>query len=80
MDENKVTMQEEEMEYEDVKHLPLAAFLAIGLAFGIAAGFSAGNLLFDGKFALGMTFFVCVGLVGGLIVGLINKKKSNTNK
>ncbi len=77
MDENKVNLQEEEIEYEDVKHLPVSAFLAIGLAFGIAAGFSAGNLLFDGHFAFGMGFFVCVGLVGGLIVGLINKKKSN---
>ncbi len=78
MDENKVTLQEEEIEYEDVKHLPLAAFLAIGLAFGVAAGFSAGNLLFDGKFTLGMIFFVCVGLIGGLVVGLINKKKGST--
>lgn len=75
MEENKIPMQEEEMvEYEDVKHLPLAAFVAIGLAFGVAAGFSAGNLIF-GNFMIGMGIFTTLGLVGGVVLGLINKSK-----
>ncbi len=75
MEENKIPMQEEEfVEYEDVNHLPIAAFIAIGLAFGIAAGFSAGNLIF-GNFLMGMGVFVALGLVGGLVLGLINKRK-----
>ena len=75
MEENKIPMQEEEtVEYEDVKHLPLVAFIAIGLAFGIAGGFSAGNLIF-GNFALGMAVFGIVGFIGGLTLGLINRKK-----
>ncbi|MBQ4087761.1 MAG: hypothetical protein IJC78_05900 [Clostridia bacterium] len=75
MEENKIPVQEEEtVEYEDVKHLPLGAFIGIGLAFGVAGGFSAGNLIF-GNFALGMAVFGVVGLLGGLILGLINGKK-----
>ena len=74
MEENKNLTQEEIIEYEDVKRLPVAAFLLIGLAFGIAAGFSAGNLIFD-HFGLGMGVCVALGLLGGLIVGLINKNK-----
>ena len=75
MEENKIPVQEEEtVEYEDVKHLPLGAFIAIGLAFGIAAGFSAGNLIF-GNFILGMGVFGAIGLVGGVVLGLINGKK-----
>ena len=75
MEENKILMQEEEaVEYEDVKHLPIAAFIAIGFAFGVAAGFSAGNLIF-GSFTIGMSVFVALGLVGGLVLGLINKSR-----
>lgn len=71
---NQVSNEEEKIEYEDVKRLPLGAFIAIGFAFGIAAGFSAGNILF-GNFAFGMGFFMVVGILGGLIIGLINKNK-----
>lgn len=75
MEEKKSIIQEEEtVEYEEVKHLPIPAFLAIGLAFGIAAGFSAGNLIF-GSFGIGMGVFIALGLLGGLILGLINKSK-----
>ena len=75
MEENKIQLQEEEtVEYEDVKRLPLTAFIAIGIAFGVAGGFSAGNLIF-GNFALGMAVFGVVGLVGGLILGMINRRR-----
>jgi len=89
MDENtKITQPEIEnddvVEYEDVKHLSIGAFIGIGLAFGVAAGFSVGNLLinqmFDGDGPLGMFigmgFCVVAGLVGGLVLGLINRAKS----
>lgn len=69
-----VTEETEKEEYEDVKRLPIGAFIGIGLAFGVAAGFSAGNLLF-GNFLRGMIICVCAGLLGGLIIGLINKNK-----
>lgn len=75
--EEVTTVQEEdteEVEYEDVKRMPMGAFVAIGLAFGVAAGFSAGNLLF-GSFALGMGVFLGLGLIGGLVFGLVNKTK-----
>lgn len=84
MEENtKVTQSEatDEIEYEDVKRLPLGAFIGIGLAFGVAAGFSLGNLLIskmfghniENGFLVGMTFCIAAGIVGGLILGLINK-------
>ncbi len=69
-----VSEEVETIEYEEVKHLSMGAFLGIGLAFGVAAGFSAGNLLF-GSLLRGMAIFVTLGLLGGLIMGLINKKK-----
>ena len=76
MEENKnqVMNEEETVEYEDVKHLSMGSFIGIGLAFGVAAGFSAGNLLF-GDFARGMLICVTAGLVGGIIIGVINKRK-----
>ena len=71
----------DEIEYEDIKRLPLGAFIGIGLAFGVAAGFSLGNLLIskmfghniENGFFVGMSFCVVAGVVGGLILGLINK-------
>lgn len=69
---NVVSDEQEKIEYEDVKHLPLGAFIGIGFAFGVAAGFSAGNLLF-GSFLRGMIICIAAGLLGGLIIGLINK-------
>ncbi len=76
MEENKnqVMHEEEKVQYEDVKHLSMGGFIGIGLAFGVAAGFSAGNLLF-GDFALGMAICVAAGILGGIIIGLINKRK-----
>ncbi len=74
-EKNKIDEKIETVEYEDVKHMSLGAFIGVGLAFGVAAGFSAGNILFGGNFALGMVTCVALGLVGGLIVGLINKSK-----
>ena len=73
--------EQEEIEYEDVKHLSMGAFITIGLAFGVAAGFSAGNILFGGL-ALGMAVCVIAGVVGGMILGLVNKskRKSGENK
>ena len=84
MEENTKKVQVEnsdEIEYEDVKRLPLGAFIGIGLAFGVAAGFSLGNLLIskmfghniENGFLVGMTFCVVAGIAGGLILGLINK-------
>ncbi len=72
------------IEYEEVKKLPLGAFVGIGFAFGVAAGFSLGNLLINQMFgdmkttgfALGMVFCIVVGSIGGLILGLINRAKS----
>lgn len=76
MEENKnqVINEEETVEYEDVKHLSMGGFIGIGLAFGVAAGFSAGNLLF-GDFTRGMLICVAAGIVGGIIIGAINKRK-----
>ena len=86
MDENtKITQPEVEnddvIEYEDVKRLSLGAFIAIGLAFGVAAGFSVGNLLInqmfiEGGMFIGMGFCVAAGLIGGLVLGLINRAKA----
>ncbi len=74
-EKNKIVSEETEtVEYEEVKHLPLAGFIGIGFAFGVAAGFSAGNLLF-GSFLRGMIICVSAGLLGGLIIGIINHKK-----
>ena len=73
----KPIVQEEDadvIEYEDVKRMPMGAFIGVGLAFGVAAGFSAGNLLF-GNFAFGMGIFLVLGLIGGLVFGLVNKSK-----
>ena len=81
-EKNQLTTEETEaVEYEDVKHLSISGFIGIGFAFGVAAGFSAGNLLF-GDFLLGMGICVAAGLLGGLVIGLINRKisKSNRNK
>lgn len=66
----------EVVEYEDVKRLPIAAFLAIGFAFGVACGFSIGNVL-PIPFIHGMALSIAVGILGGLILGLCNhcKKK-----
>lgn len=85
-DNTKVNNQEtdDSVEYEEVKKLPLGAFIGIGLAFGLAAGFSVGNLLIDqmfgnmqaNGFALGMIFCIAAGFLGGLALGLINKVKS----
>ncbi len=77
MEENKKTNAPETdaIEYEDVKRLPLAAFIGIGIVFGVAMGFSAGNLLFDGNFLLGTLLCTAIGVVGGIILGLINKNK-----
>lgn len=66
--------EQEEIEYEDVKHLSMGAFITIGLAFGVAAGFSAGNILF-GSLTLGMAICIAAGIVGGVILGLVNKSK-----
>ena len=87
MEENAKNINQENIdieEYEEVKRLPLGAFIGIGLAFGVAAGFSVGNLLIDQMFgntpthgfALGMIFCIAAGFLGGLILGLINKSKS----
>lgn len=87
MEENTKNTNHENIdtvEYEEVKKLPLGAFIGIGLAFGVAAGFSVGNLLIDqmfgstprNGFALGMIFCIAAGFLGGLILGLINKAKS----
>ena len=73
----------EEIEYEEVKKLPLGAFIGIGFAFGVAAGFSLGNLLINQMFgdmaatgfAIGMVFCIAAGSLGGLALGLINKSK-----
>jgi hypothetical protein len=77
MEENKnlANNEPEMIEYEDVKRLPIGAFVGIGLAFGVAAGFSAGNILFGGNFLLGMSVCIALGLLGGLIVGFINRQK-----
>lgn len=72
-EKNKIESQEK-IEYEEVKHMPLGAFVGIGLAFGLAGGISAGNILF-GSVGLGMTIFITLGLVAGFVVGLINKKR-----
>ena len=66
------------IEYEDVKRMPLGAFIGIGLAFGVACGFSAGKFLFK-SFPLGMGVFLVLGLIGGFIFGLINKNKRKPN-
>lgn len=88
MNENtKITKHEIEnddtIEYEEVKKLPLGAFIGIGLVFGAVAGFSVGNFLsvqfFDNAtegMLWGMTICICAGLVGGIALGLINKTKS----
>lgn len=76
--------ENEEIEYEEVKKLPLGAFIGIGFAFGVAAGFSLGNLLINQMFgdmaatgfAIGMVFCIVAGSLGGLALGLINKSKS----
>ena len=74
-EKNKIVTEDtEKVEYEDVKRLSLGGFIGIGFAFGVAAGFSAGNLLF-GNFLRGMIICVVAGLLGGLIIGLINKNK-----
>lgn len=77
MEENKKidVPETDPVEYEDVKRLPLAAFIAIGIVFGVAMGFSAGNLLFGGNFLLGTAVCLAIGVVGGLILGLVNKNK-----
>ena len=87
MEENTKNTQIENddvIEYEEVKKLPLGAFIGIGLAFGVAAGFSLGNLLINqmfgdmakSGFAIGMVFCIVVGSLGGLALGLINKSKA----
>lgn len=87
MEENTKNTQVENddvIEYEEVKKLPLGAFIGIGLAFGVAAGFSLGNLLINQMFgdmattgfAIGMVFCIVVGSLGGLALGLINKSKA----
>lgn len=76
--------ESEPIEYEEVQKLPLGAFIGIGFAFGVAAGFSVGNLLINQMFgdmattgfAIGMTFCIVVGSLGGLALGLINKAKA----
>ncbi len=89
MEENTKNIQSniennEEIEYEEVKKLPLGAFIGIGFAFGLAAGFSLGNLLINQMFgdmkttgfAIGMVFCIVVGSLGGLVLGLVNKAKA----
>lgn len=90
MEENTKNIQSENIEnddtieYEEVKKLPLGAFIGIGFAFGLAAGFSLGNLLINQMFgdmkstgfAIGMVFCIVVGSLGGLVLGLINQAKS----
>lgn len=76
--------ENEVIEYEEVKKLPLGAFIGIGFAFGVAAGFSLGNLLINQMFgdmattgfAIGMIFCIVVGSLGGLALGLINRAKA----
>ena len=77
MEENKKidVPDTDSVEYEDVKRLPLAAFIGIGIVFGVAMGFSAGNLLFGGNFLLGTLLCTAIGVVGGIILGIINKNK-----
>ncbi len=81
MEENKKI--EEKIEYEEVRHLPLGAFVAIGLAFGLAAGFTVGNAVagtfpeLTHGFGVGMALSLVVGALGGLVLGIINNKKRN---
>ena len=82
--QTEIPEENEIIEYEEVKKLPLGAFIGIGFAFGVAAGFSLGNLLINqmfgdmaaAGFAIGMVFCIVVGSLGGLALGLINKAKS----
>lgn len=78
MEENKKL--DEKIEYEEVKKLPIGAFIAIGLAFGLAAGFTVGNAFvsafnIEHGFAIGMGLSLVVCAIGGLILGIINKRK-----
>lgn len=78
MEENKKF--DEKIEYEEVKKLPVGAFVAIGVAFGLAGGFTVGNAFagtfnIEHGFAIGMGLTLIVGAIGGLILGIINKKK-----
>lgn len=78
MEENKNI--EEKVEYEEVKRLPMGGFIAIGLAFGLAGGFTVGNTFasafhIEHGFAIGMGLTLIVGAIGGLVLGIINKRK-----
>lgn len=78
MSENK--KNDEKIEYEEVRKLPVGAFIAIGLAFGLAGGFTVGNAFvsafhIEHGFAIGMGLTLIVGAIGGLILGIINKRK-----
>lgn len=77
MEENEkiAATETEPVEYEDVKRLPMGAFIGIGIVFGVVLGFSARNLLFPGNFLLGMGVCVAAGIFVGVILGLFNKNK-----
>ncbi len=75
-------IEKEEFEYEEVKHMSLGAFICVGLAFGLAVGFSVGNFISSNLshiipfgFAGGMVTCLILGAVGGLVLGIINKRK-----
>ncbi len=82
MEEKIKNTKNEEAEYEEVKHMSMGAFIAVGLAFGLAGGFSLGNMIvksfshiIPGGFATGMIGCLILGAVGGAVLGLINKSK-----
>lgn len=75
-------IESENVEYEDVKHMSIGAFVGVGLAFGLAAGFSVGSLIVNnlshiipGGFATGMIGCLVLGAIGGVVLGIINKSK-----
>ena len=74
MEENKKNLQESEpIEYEDVKHLSMGAFVGLGAALGVAIGVSIGNMLLN-NFLLSVGAFAGIGMISGVVLGILNKR------